>query len=171
MDSWLAALSVMVAPATVLAVHLRRWHRDSNAVANAFRKAKMKRAQTFKRLPRHWLHTLSAATLLALPFAQWNAYAIYQTWVAFLLPLAIAISVFVIAGVCRPSAVFLRPPDDREWAINGGLLAFGLGVAFCMPGTGAALVLRGMLIDVLALLVVSYGLRLHQGREQRPLSP
>ena len=171
MNSWLAAVSVAVAPATVLALHLRRWHRDSNAVGDSFRKAEMNCAQTFKKLPGHWLHTLSAATLLALPFAQWNAYTIYQTSVAFLLPLAIAISVFLIGGVCRPSAVFLRPPDHREWAINGGLLAFGLGVAFCMPGTGATLVLRGALIDVLVMLVVSYGLRLHQGREQRPPSP
>jgi hypothetical protein len=46
--------------------------------------------------------------------------------------------------------------------MNGGLLTLALGAAFIMPDSGAALILRGALIDVLSLLIAAYGLRLYQ---------
>jgi hypothetical protein len=160
----LAALATGAVPATVMALHFRRWHRDSGAVADALRKAEMERGHILKEQPKHWLQAFSPVTFLALPFAQWVAYTSYQTSVAFFLPLAVATAIFVIVGVCRPPAVFLRPPNHREWAIYCGLLAVGLGVALVMPPSGAALLLRGVLIDVLVLLVVAYSLRLYQDR-------
>ena len=165
-SSWLAGLFTVV-PALVMALHFRRSRRDSGVVAEAFRKAEMERAHIFREQPKHWLHVLSAVAFLALPFAQWIAYASYRSSVAFFLPLAVATSIFVTVGLFRPSAVFLRPPNHREWAINGGLLTVGLGVALAMPPSGTALVLRGVLFDVIVLLVVAYLMRLDQLRESK----
>lgn len=163
MNSWLAALSAVAGPATIAVIHLRQSRRDVGVALGGVKKVEVQRVQAFKELPRHWLHALSGVMLLALPFAQWIAYTSYRTSAAFLLPLAVLVTTFLTAGIFRPRVAFLQPPKHREWAFNGGMLTLALSAAFIMPDSGAALILRGALIDVLSLLIAAYGVRLYQG--------
>lgn len=153
-------LSVMAGPATIVLIHLRQARKEPDLLFNAFQKLETEQVQTFKELPRHWLHALSGMLLLAMPLAQWIAYTSYRTTAAFLLPLIALIVTFVMAGILRPRVAYLQPPKHREWAINGGLLTLALIIAFVMPATGAVLILRAVLIDVLSLTIAAYGLRL-----------
>ena len=114
--------------------------------------------------PKHWSHTVSTATVLTLPVVQCLAYVTYGTATAFALPLAVAAPVLLTILIMRPRAKFRQAPDHRAWARNGSLLTAALIVAFFMVPTGEVLVLRGFLIDALALFAVGYTMRVHQAR-------
>ena len=170
-NSWLAMVSTLAAPGTVIAIHFWRLRRDPGALTAALQKAQTQQALTLEKQPRHWSQSLAAATLLALPLSQFLAYWAFRTPLAFFLPLAAGAPILLWVGMFRPGAEFLRPPEHREWAINSGLLAAGLGVALAMPATGGALVLRGALMDGLALLLLSYAARVYRSRQRSVVGP
>ena len=164
-NSWLVAASTLGAPAIVLAVLFRQLRRNAQAITAAIQKAQAQQALTLEKRPRHWSQPLAAATLLALPLCQLLAYSTFRMPLAFFLPLGAGAPLLLAVSMFRPGAVSLKPPNHREWAINGGLLAAGLGVAFAMPPTGGTLVLRGALIDALALLLILYSARIYGMRD------
>ena len=166
-NGWLAVLASIAGPASVAVVQAIKWRNNRDVLNKAITRSHVERSRKYTEQPKHWSHKVSATAFLALPLAQWIGYVTYRTAWAFFVPLAVALPVILVVGLLRPRALFRGAPDYRAWAKNGGLLSAALLIAFVMPVTGTVLVLRGCLIDVLALFMVSCCFRLHQDLKSR----
>ena len=161
-NGWLAVLGSIAAPAAVLAVQIKNWRRDSDALTNGMIQARANRADAIREQPRHWSQGLATTSLLGLPVVQFALYVIYGLTKAILLPLAVTVAITLTVGLLRPWAISIQKPDHRQWAITAGVFAAGLIFALLMPLSGIVAFLRVALIDALAVLIVLYTIKVRQ---------
>lgn len=157
---WLPILAAGAGPAVVALTYARQRRKDGPEIMRALHQVEQRLPSYSERRPLRWYHVLVITALFALPIVQWFAFLEYRTRLSFLLPLAIVASLMLTVGAFFPRFVVTGSPNHRDIGLRGVVLAAALVITLALPSSGMMTLLRGALVDGLALYSVSYLIRL-----------
>lgn len=152
---WLPIVAALAGPVVVAASYARQQKRADPAISQTLIQAQQRLPKYVEHGPLRWYHVLVAAAVLALPFAQWFAFLRFQTWLSFLIPLAIAATLMLVVGAFYPRFVPAGRPARtslRKSGLSAAIIAAALIFALVLPSSGMTTLLRGALADILALI-------------------
>ncbi|HEX8533621.1 MAG TPA: hypothetical protein VF662_05580 [Allosphingosinicella sp.] len=168
---WLTILSGIAGPATIAFVWARQARRESGNLTRVMLQSQQRRPPLTEHGRPRWYHSLAVVALLGFPFVQWFAYLRSPTALAFLAPLAAAMTIMLIVGMFFPLRVVTKPIEHREWALYGAVFALSLAAASMLPTAGIIIVLKGGLIDLLGITAAAYITRIWHRSRHGSLAP